>query len=98
MSRRTRRRVSHGNLLKSCPTRRSKCEKLSWRPTHGEWVRLARAPHPALGKSPLPGGVIARGLTLADRGRRLDHIWVSRASGRVSDFRMKKKKTRDARG
>src|ERR1019366_5662498 len=33
--------------------------------------------------------------TLADRGRRLDHIWVSRAlKDGVSDFRI----TRDARG
>ena len=63
--------------------------------THGEWIDVARERIPMSEKVYTWWSYRAADWTLADRGRRLDHIWVSRAlKDGISDFRI----TRDARG
>ena len=86
---------SHKQLLKVVSHTPIECEKLLAAQAHGEWVDVARSAFRCRKKS-IPGGATAPPTgPLADRGRRLDHIWVSRAlQESVSDFRI----TRDARG
>jgi exodeoxyribonuclease-3 len=62
---------------------------------HGEWVDVARARIPLTEKVYTWWSYRAADWIAADRGRRLDHIWVSRAlQDGIRDFRI----TRDARG
>ena len=70
--------------------------KAVWRRRrHGEWIDVARERIPLSEKVYTWWSYRAADWTLGDRGRRLDHIWVSRAlKDTVSDFRI----TRDARG
>src|ERR1700733_729392 len=70
-------------------------EKLLAAQAHGEWIDVARDRIPFSEKVYTWWSYRAADWTQADRGRRLDHIWVSRALQQsVSDFRI----TRDARG
>ncbi len=86
---------SHKQLLKVVSHTPIECEKLLAAQTHGEWIDVARERIPLSEKVYTWWSYRAADWTLADRGRRLDHIWVSRAlKERVSDFRI----TRDARG
>jgi exodeoxyribonuclease-3 len=71
------------------------CEKLLAAQAHGEWFDVARERIPLSEKVYTWWSYRAADWTVGDRGRRLDHIWVSRAlKDGVSDFRI----TRDARG
>ena len=55
---------------------------------HGKWIDVARERIPLSEKVYTWWSSPRRGLDVADRGRRLDHIWVSRAlQDGVSDFR-----------
>ena len=86
---------SHKQLLKVVSHTPIECEKLLAAQTQGEWIDVARHRIPLSEKVYTWWSYRAADWTLADRGRRLDHIWVSRALGdRVSDFRI----ARDARG
>jgi exodeoxyribonuclease III len=86
---------SHKQLLKVVSHTPIECEKLLAAQTHGEWLDVARERIPLSEKVYTWWSYRAADWTLADRGRRLDHIWVSRALGEcVTDFRI----TRDARG
>ena len=86
---------SHKQLLKVVSHTPIECEKLLAAQAHGEWVDVARERIPLSEKVYTWWSYRAADWTLADRGRRLDHIWVSRAlKDGVSDFRI----TRDARG
>src|SRR6266851_3756625 len=86
---------SHKQLLKVVSHTPIECEKLLAAQTHGEWIDVARERIPLSEKVYTWWSYRAADWTLADRGRRLDHIWVSRALKEgVSDFRI----TRDARG
>jgi len=71
------------------------CEKLLAAQTYGEWFDVARMRIPFSEKVYTWWSYRAADWTVGDRGRRLDHIWVSRAlKDAVSDFRI----LRDARG
>ncbi len=71
------------------------CEKLLAAQAEGDWVDVARARIPLSEKVYTWWSYRAADWTVADRGRRLDHIWVSRALGdHVRDFKI----ARDARG
>jgi exodeoxyribonuclease-3 len=86
---------SHKQLLKVVSHTPIECEKLLAAQAHGEWFDVARERIPLSEKVYTWWSYRAADWTLADRGRRLDHIWVSRAlKDGVSDFRI----TRDARG
>src|SRR5437868_4790294 len=74
---------------------RTFCDKLLAAQTHGEWFDVARERIPLSEKVYTWWSYRAADWTVGDRGRRLDHIWVSRAlKDGVSDFKI----TRDARG
>jgi exodeoxyribonuclease-3 len=86
---------SHKQLLKVVSHTPIECEKLLAAQAHGEWIDVARERIPLSEKVYTWWSYRAADWTLADRGRRLDHIWVSRALKEgISDFRI----TRDARG
>ena len=86
---------SHKQLLKVVSHTPIECEKLLAAQAHGEWFDVARERIPLSEKVYTWWSYRAADWTVGDRGRRLDHIWVSRAlKDGVSDFRI----TRDARG
>ena len=86
---------SHKQLLKVVSHTPIETEKLLAAQAHGEWFDVARERIPLSEKVYTWWSYRAADWTLADRGRRLDHIWVSPALKEgVSDFRI----TRDARG
>jgi exodeoxyribonuclease-3 len=86
---------SHKQLLKVVSHTPIECEKLLAAQAEGNWIDVARARIPLSEKVYTWWSYRAADWTIADRGRRLDHIWVSRALGEsVRDFRI----TRDARG
>ena len=85
---------SHKQLLKVVSHTPIECEKLLAAQASGEWVDVARDRIPLSEKVYTWWSYRAADWTVGDRGRRLDHIWVSRAlRDGVSDFRI----TRDAR-
>jgi exodeoxyribonuclease-3 len=86
---------SHKQLLKVVSHTPIECEKLLAAQTAGEWIDVARERIPLSEKVYTWWSYRAADWRLADRGRRLDHIWISRAlKDGVSDFRI----ARDARG
>jgi exodeoxyribonuclease-3 len=86
---------SHRQLLKVVSHTPIECEKLLAVQARGDWVDVARARIPFSEKVYTWWSYRAADWTAANRGRRLDHVWVSQAlGGCVSDFRI----TRDARG
>jgi exodeoxyribonuclease-3 len=86
---------SHRQLLKIVSHTPVECEKLLGVQNHGNWIDLARVRIPMTEKVYTWWSYRAADWIAADRGRRLDHIWVSKAlRGAVQDFRI----TRDARG
>ncbi len=86
---------SHRQLLKVVSHTPIECEKLMAAQAHGEWFDIARMRIPLSEKVYTWWSYRAADWTVGDRGRRLDHIWVSRAlKDAVSDFRI----LRDARG
>ena len=86
---------SHRQLLKVVSHTPIECEKLLAAQAQGGWIDVARAKIPLSEKVYTWWSYRAADWTIADRGRRLDHIWVSPALGEcVRDFRI----TRDARG
>src|SRR5262249_56828548 len=86
---------SHKQLLKVVSHTPIETEKLLAAQTHGEWFDLAREKFPMSEKVYTWWSYRAADWTVGDRGRRLDHIWVSRAlKDKVADFRI----LRDARG
>jgi len=85
---------SHKQLLKVVSHTPIETEKLLAAQTHGEWFDVARERIPLSEKVYTWWSYRAADWTVGDRGRRLDHIWVSRAlKDGISDFRI----TRDAR-
>ena len=86
---------SHKQLLKVVSHTPVECEKLLALKAEGRWIDVARQRIPESEKVYTWWSYRAADWTLADRGRRLDHIWVSQALGdKVGDFRI----SRDARG
>jgi exodeoxyribonuclease-3 len=86
---------SHKQLLNIVSHTPIECEKLLGIKTRGAWVDVARARIPEPEKIYTWWSYRAADWTESNRGRRLDHIWASRAlSGRVQEFRI----LRDARG
>jgi exodeoxyribonuclease-3 len=86
---------SHKQLLKVVSHTPVECEKLIGVKQHGGWIDIARARIPEPEQLYTWWSYRAKDWEAADRGRRLDHIWVSPALGdRVSDFRI----ARTARG
>ena len=86
---------SHKQLLNIVSHTPIECDKLLGMKAAGRWIDVARARIPEPEKIYTWWSYRAADWTLADRGRRLDHIWVSQALGdRVSDFRI----SRAARG
>lgn len=70
------------------------CEKLLAAQSHGAWVDVARERIPMSEKVYTWWSYRAADWTVGNRGRRLDHIWVSRAlKDNVTDFSI----LRDAR-
>ena len=85
---------SHKQLLKVVSHTPVETEKLLAAQAHGEWFDIARERIPMSEKVYTWWSYRAADWTVGDRGRRLDHIWVSRAlKDQVSDFKI----TRDAR-
>ncbi len=86
---------SHKQLLKVVSHTPIECEKLLAVQGAGNWIDVARQRIALSEKVYTWWSYRAADWTLADRGRRLDHIWVSPALGaRVQDYVI----TRDARG
>jgi exodeoxyribonuclease-3 len=86
---------SHKQLLKIVSHTPVECEKLLGVQSHGNWVDIARARIPMSEKVYTWWSYRAADWVAANRGRRLDHIWVSEAlRGGIRDFRI----ARDARG
>jgi exodeoxyribonuclease III len=86
---------SHKQLLTVVSHTPIECEKLLGILARGAWVDVARAKIPEPEKVYTWWSYRAADWTESNRGRRLDHIWVSRALGdRVQEFRI----LRDARG
>ena len=82
---------SHKQLLKIVSHTPMECEKLLGVKDRGAWIDIARARIPEHQKVYTWWSYRAADWTLADRGRRLDHIWVSTALGdRVRDFQIAK--------
>ncbi|PZA10910.1 exodeoxyribonuclease III [Rhodopseudomonas palustris] len=85
---------SHKQLLKVVSHTPIECEKLLKVMTAGNWVDVARDRIPLDQKVYTWWSYRAADWTVGDRGRRLDHIWVSEAlKDRVIDFKI----LRDAR-
>jgi len=86
---------SHRQLLKVVSHTPIECEKLLAAQAEGAWVDVARERVPMSEKVYTWWSYRAADWTVGDRGRRLDHIWVSPSlKEAVSDFRI----LRDARG
>lgn len=86
---------SHRQMLKVVSHTPIECEKLLAAQAEGNWVDVARQRIALSEKVYTWWSYRAADWALADRGRRLDHVWVSPALGaRVRDFRI----TRAARG
>jgi exodeoxyribonuclease III len=86
---------SHRQLLKVVSHTPIECEKLLAAQAQGEWFDVARERIPLSQKVYTWWSYRAADWTVGDRGRRLDHIWVSRAlKNAVADFSI----LRDARG
>src|SRR6201994_4559 len=86
---------SHRQMLKIVSHTPIETEKLLAAQAHGEWIDVARERIPMSEKVYTWWSYRAADWTVGDRGRRLDHIWVSRAlKDGISDFRI----SRDARG
>jgi exodeoxyribonuclease-3 len=86
---------SHKQLLNVVSHTPIECEKLLGIKTRGAWVDVARARIPEPEKIYTWWSYRAADWVESNRGRRLDHIWVSQALGeRVQDFRI----LRDTRG
>jgi exodeoxyribonuclease-3 len=86
---------SHKQLLKVVSHTPIECEKLLGVQQEGGWIDIARERIPMSEKVYTWWSYRAADWTVGDRGRRLDHIWVSPALKQtVRDFRI----TRDARG
>jgi exodeoxyribonuclease III len=78
---------SHKQLLNVVSHTSIECSKLLDVQARGKWIDVARRHIPFSEKVYTWWSYRAADWTLADRGRRLDHIWVSHALGdRVSDF------------
>ena len=78
---------SHKQLLKVVSHTPIECEKLLAAQSHGEWIDVAREKYPMSEKVYTWWSYRAADWTIGDRGRRLDHIWVSRAlKDRIADF------------
>jgi exodeoxyribonuclease-3 len=86
---------SHKALLKVVSHTPIECEKLAALQSHGQWVDIARAVMPEPQKVYTWWSYRAADWIAANKGRRLDHIWVSQELGdRFRDFAI----ARDARG
>jgi exodeoxyribonuclease III len=86
---------SHKQLLNVVSHTPIECAKLLDVQARGQWIDVARQRIALSEKVYTWWSYRAADWTLADRGRRLDHIWVSQALGdRVSDFTI----SRAARG
>lgn len=86
---------SHKQLLKIVSHTPIECEKLLGVQAHGEWIDIARQRIPEPEKIYTWWSYRSADWLAANKGRRLDHIWVSKALGdRVHDFKI----TKDARG
>ena len=86
---------SHKQLLKIVSHTPIECEKLLAVRDAGGWIDVARQRIPMDQKVYTWWSYRAADWTVGDRGRRLDHVWVSPAlQDRVTDFRI----SRDARG
>ena len=86
---------SHKQMLKVVSHTPVETEKLTAFQKVGNWIDSMRQLTPEPEKLYTWWSYRAADWTVADRGRRLDHIWVSRAlKDGISDFRI----TRDARG
>jgi exodeoxyribonuclease-3 len=86
---------SHKQLLKVVSHTPIECEKLLAVQNHGGWIDVARERVAMSEKVYTWWSYRAADWTAADRGRRLDHIWISPAlKETVRDFHI----TRDARG
>ena len=73
---------SHKQLLKVVSHTPIECEKLTAAQKAGNWIDVRAHVRAASRRSSTPGGAIARRTgRAADKGRRLDHIWVSPALG-----------------
>ncbi len=80
---------SHKQLLDVVSHTPIECEKLLALQKHGNWIDVARARIPMSEKIYTWWSYRAADWKASNRGRRLDHIWVSPALGdRVSDFRI----------
>lgn len=86
---------SHRQLLNVVSHTPLECEKLLAVQKRGNWIDIARARIPEAEKIYTWWSYRAADWSLSNRGRRLDHIWVSRALGsHVTDFQI----AREARG
>jgi len=86
---------SHKQMLKVVSHTPIECEKLAAVQKAGEWFDVLRAFVPEPAKLYTWWSYRAHGWEVADRGRRLDHIWVSPAiADRVSGMKI----TKQARG
>ena len=80
---------SHKQLLKIVSHTPIECEKLLGVQAHGEWIDVARQRIPLSEKVYTWWSYRAADWAAANKGRRLDHIWVSKALGDcVRDFRI----------
>lgn len=86
---------SHKQLLKIVSHTPIECEKLLGVQAQGNWIDVARQRIPLSEKVYSWWSYRSADWSGANKGRRLDHIWVSQALGdSVRDFKI----TRDARG
>jgi exodeoxyribonuclease-3 len=86
---------SHKQLLKIVSHTPIECEKLLGVQSAGNWIDIARARIPMSEKVYTWWSYRSADWIAANKGRRLDHIWVSGALREgIQDFRI----TRDARG
>ncbi|WP_024576804.1 MULTISPECIES: exodeoxyribonuclease III [unclassified Afipia] len=86
---------SHKQLLKIVSHTPIECEKLLGVQAQGNWIDVARQRIPLSEKVYSWWSYRSADWSAANKGRRLDHIWVSQALGdSVRDFKI----TRDARG
>jgi exodeoxyribonuclease III len=86
---------SHKQMLKIVSHTPIECEKLTAAQKAGDWIDVARTFVPPTEKLYTWWSYRAQDWFTADRGRRLDHIWVSQALGdRLSSIKV----TKDARG
>ena len=72
---------SHKQLLKVVSHTPVECEKLNIFQQSGDWIDIARAVIPEPTKVYTWWSYRAQDWAAADKGRRLDHIWVSQALG-----------------